>query len=235
MRKITLVQILVFTLLFALALGLSVLTTGALFGRLPLGDFRGITLVFVGFTFLYIYALVLYRLFLHFAPFNEGEIAQGSREEFSYHVYLLFYLILFYPIMRSGFMPVPLMRLIYLALGARLGRNTYSSGIILDPKFIEVGDNTLIGQYALIVPHVIENEKLAHYPIRIGNNVTIGAHSVVLAGVTIGDGALVATGAVVKKGTRIGAGEVWGGVPAKLVRAGGAGEGSFHNAAAEVE
>lgn len=234
MRKIRLVQILVFFLLFGTALGLSVFTTGVLFGRLPLGDFRGIVLVFIGIIFIYIYALVLYRLFLHFAPFNEGEIAQDSREEFSYHVYLLFYLILFYPIMRSGFMPVPLMRLVYQALGARLGNNTYSSGIILDPKFVEIGDNTLVGQYALIVPHVIENEKLAHYPVRIGSNVTIGAHSVVLAGVTIGDGALVATGAIVRKGTQIGAGEVWGGVPAKLVRA-GPGEDAFHAASAEVE
>ena len=57
-----------------------------------------------------------------------------------------------------------------------------------------------------------------HHSVRIGNNVTIGAHSVVLAGVTVGDGALVATGAVVKKGTRIGAGEIWGGVPAKLIK-----------------
>jgi acetyltransferase-like isoleucine patch superfamily enzyme len=64
---------------------------------------------------------------------------------------------------------------------------------------------------------VIENRKLAHYPIRVGNDVTIGAHSVVLAGVTIGDGALVATGAVVRKGTQIGAGEVWGGVPARRI------------------
>jgi len=69
-------------------------------------------------------------------PFGTGEIEAGSREEFSYHVYLLFYLILFYPIMRSGFMPVPLMRLVYQALGARLGSNTYSSGIILDLPFL---------------------------------------------------------------------------------------------------
>ncbi len=219
MRKIRFGQIAVFMMLFLVALGASVFTTAILFGSLPLGDFRGIVLVLVGILFLYIYAIVLYRLFLRLFPFEAGVVDPDSRAEFSYHVYLLFYLILFYPLMRSGFMPVPLMRLVYQALGAHLGANTYSSGIILDPPFIEIGDNTLIGQYALIVPHVIENDRLAHYPVRIGSNVTIGAHSVVLAGVTIGDGALVATGAVVKKGTEIGAGEVWGGVPARLVRA----------------
>jgi len=229
MRKITFSQILMFMMLSGAALGLGALTTWLLLGSLPLGDFRGVVLVIAGVIMVYCYTLLIYRLFLMLMPFAAGEIPAGSRAEFSYHVYLLFYLMLFYPVMRSGVVPVPLMRLVYQALGARLGSNTYSSGIILDPPFIEIGDNTLVGQYALIVPHVIENEKLAHYPVRIGNNVTIGAHSVVLAGVTIGDGALIATGAVVKKGTEIGPGEVWGGVPAKLVKAAGS-----SNAATDV-
>lgn len=233
MRKITFSQILMFMLLSGAALLLGALTTWLLLGSLPLGDFRGVVLVIAGIILVYCYALLFYRLFLRLMPFGAGEIEAGSREEFSYHVYLLFYLLLFYPVMRSGAVPVPLMRLVYQALGARLGANTYSSGIILDPPFIEIGDNTLVGQYALIVPHVIENEKLAHYPVRIGNNVTIGAHSVVLAGVTIGDGALVATGAVVRKGTEIGPGEVWGGVPAKRVRAAGA-SGDATEAASEA-
>lgn len=218
MRKINFVQIMVFSLLLFSAVSLSVITTYLLLGRLALGDFRGIVLVLAGILFLYLYAIIVYRLFLYFKPINEGEILENSSAEFSYHVYLLFYLILFYPIMRSGFMPAPLMRLFYQALGCRLGSNTFSQGIIQDPPFVEIGDNTLIGQYALIIPHVIENNKLAHYPVRIGNNVTIGAHSVVMSGVTIGDGALVATGAIVKKGTVIGAGEVWAGVPAELKR-----------------
>ena len=89
---------------------------------------------------------------------------------------------------------------------------------------MHIGANTIVGQYALLVPHVIEGERLAHYGIRIGNNVTIGAHAVVLSGVTIGDNAIVATGAIVSKNSRIGTNEVWGGVPAKRLRAGNAGE-----------
>ena len=125
---------------------------------------------------------------------------------------------LFYPVMRSGFMPAPLMRAFYLALGTRLGRNTYSQGIILDPPFVRVGSDSVIGQAALIVPHVIEGTRLAHFPVEIGNNVTIGAHAVVLSDVVVGDNAIVATGAVVPKGSRIGAGEVWGGVPARRIK-----------------
>jgi acetyltransferase-like isoleucine patch superfamily enzyme len=150
-------------------------------------------------------------------PLLEGEIPAGSQQEFVYHVHLLFFLILFYPITRSCFVPVPLMRVVLQALGARLGQNSYSSGIVFDPIFVEVGDNSLIGQSALLIPHVIEGHRLAHYRIRIGNNCTIGAGSAVLAGVSIGDGATVSIGAVVKKGTVIGPNEIWGGVPARLI------------------
>ena len=218
MRVIKPSQIAVFVALFCAALLAAIATAAIVPGHLPLGDFRGVSVVAAVVFFLYVYGIAIYRLFLHLAPLNAGEIAEGSRQEFIYHVYVLFYLILFYPIMRSGFPPAPLMRIFYLALGARLGENTYSQGIIHDPPFIDVGTNSVIGQYALLVPHVIEGTKLAHYPIRIGNNVTVGAHAVVLSDVTIGDGAIVATGAIVPKGTRIGAGEVWGGVPARLLQ-----------------
>lgn len=220
MRKINGLQILTFLVLFAIILGATFLLTPLLFDHIDFGDFRGVMLTLAGLFVFYMVALMIFRLFMWIAPLNAGEIPKNSQQEFVYHVYLLFFLILFYPVMRSGAVPLPLMRMVYLALGAKLGDNTYSSGIILDPKFVEVGANSLIGQYALIVPHALENERLGHYPIRIGNNVTIGAHAVVLAGCIIEDGALVATGAVVTKGTHIAAGEVWGGVPAKRIRGG---------------
>ena len=218
MRKIRGAEVATFVGLFFIVLLLALGTDAILLGRLALGDFRGIVLTVAAVILLYVYAFCAYRMFLKVYPLKEGEIGHGSREEFGYHVYLLFYLILFYPILRSGAMPVPLMRLIYQILGADLGDNTYSSGILLDPPMIHIGSNSIVGQFALLVPHVIEGDKLAHYPIRIGNNVTVGAHSVVLSGVTIGDNAIVATGAVVAKGTRIAANEVWGGVPARKLQ-----------------
>jgi len=225
LRKVSAAQILVFSALLLLSVIAAAATSWLLFSRSPLGDFRGVTLLTAFVLLLYLYSLAIYRLLVRAFPLRPGEIAPGSTQEFVYHVYLMFFMMLFYPVMRSGFVPVPLMRPFYQALGAKMGANTYSSGIIFDPLFVELGANTLVGQYALIVPHVIEGERLAHYPIRIGSAVTIGAGATVLAGVTIGDNAIVATGAVVMKDTQIPSGEVWGGVPARSLgqRSGGAG------------
>ncbi len=219
MRKIKPGQILVFLSLLTLSSVLALVTTHVLLGKLPLGDFRGITLVAAAIGFLYVYAIGVYRLYMAWFPLLPGVVEQDSSQEFRYHVYILFYLLLFYPIIRSGIPPAPLMRMFYLALGAKLGDNTYSQGIIHDPLFVEIGHDSVVGQGALLIPHVIEGHRLAHLPIRIGNHVTIGANAAVLSDVEIGDYAIVATGSVVKKGTRIAAHEVWGGVPARRIRA----------------
>ena len=218
MRKINGLQILVFFLAVSAALAMAVLTNSKLLGHLPLGDFRGVVLSVSGLIFLYVFAILVYRCGLWLIPLKSGEFSNDSREEFVYHVYLLFYLLLFYPVMRCGLIPVPIMRVFYLALGAKLGSNTYSSGIIFDPIFVEIGADCIVGQSALIVPHVIEGNRLAMYPVRIGNQVTIGANAIVLADVVIGDNAIIAAGAIVSKGTRVGNGEFWGGIPARRLK-----------------
>jgi acetyltransferase-like isoleucine patch superfamily enzyme len=220
MRKITFGPIALFSALLLLILTFGVGSTLLVLRPIPLGDYRGVVTVGLGTLLIYLYAFAVYRLFLKAMPLREGPIAEGSREEFGYHVYLLFYLILFYPLTRSRFIPVPLMRLVYQALGAKLGPNTYSSGTILDPPLTFIGANTIIGQDAVLYSHAIEGSRLSHHAIRIGDNVTIGANAVVMAGVTIDSDVIVAAGAVVMKGANLNRGEVWGGVPAKQLGGG---------------
>ena len=90
-----------------------------------------------------------------------------------------------------------------------------------DQGGIEIGDNVLIGQQVIIATlnHDLLPEKRANMlpaPVKIGNNVWIGAHATVLSGVTIGDGAVVAAGAVVTKD--VPANTVVAGVPAKVIK-----------------
>jgi acetyltransferase-like isoleucine patch superfamily enzyme len=218
MRKITGQQISLFFLMFGLILVLGVGTAYGLLGSLPLGDFRGVTIVIGAVVFIYLWAFAVYRLFLHFMPLKEGDLAEGSREEFAAQINNLFYLMLFNSLIRTHFLAVPLMRLVYQALGARMGDNTYSVGAILDPPLTEFGANCIIGHDAVLFCHAIEGRHFALSRIRVGDNVTIGAAAVVMPGVTIGDGAIVSAGAVVLKDTQIGPGEVWGGVPARRLK-----------------
>lgn len=223
MRAIKPGQIMLFLLLLAIILTLGVGATALLLGQAPLGDFRGVVLLLAGVFLVYTAAFIVYRLFLWLLPLQEGSIPEHSRAELSANVNILFYLLLFNTLVRSHVLPVPIMRLVYLALGARLGGNTYSAGALLDPPLTEIGSNCIVGHDAVIFAHVIEGSKLELKRVRIGDGVTIGAMAIVMAGVTIGDGAIVSAGAVVGKDTRIGAGEIWGGVPARLLRAAPAG------------
>lgn len=218
MRKITGRQITVFLMHYGVILGLGSATAYGLLGTLPLGDFRGVTIVIGAVVFIYLYAFAVYRLFLHFMPLAEGELAEGSQQEFAAQVNILFYLLLFNSLIRTHFLPVPLMRLVYQALGARLGENTYSAGTLLDPPLTEFGANCIIGHDAVLFCHAIEGRRFALSRIRVGDNVTIGATAVIMSGVNIGDGAIISAGAVVPKNTHIGPGEVWGGVPAKRLK-----------------
>ena len=218
MRKITPQQISLFFLMFGLILVLGVGTAYGLLGGLPLGDFRGVTILIGAVVFIYLWAFAVYRLFLHFMPLQEGELAEGSRAEFAAQVNSLFYLFLFNTPIRTHVLPAPLMRLVYQALGARMGTNTYSVGAILDPALTEFGANCIIGHDAVLFCHAIEGRHFAFARIRVGDNVTIGAGAVVLGGTTIDTDAIVAIGAVVPRGTYIGRGEVWGGVPAKRLK-----------------
>ena len=219
MRKIGAVAIIVFLALLSLSIALAVATAWFGIGSIPhLGDFRAIVVSAGALVLVYAYGILVHRIFLCMMPLLDGNISAGSSQEFVYHVYVLFYLILFNSLIRGGIIPIPILRMIYLALGARLGPNTYCSGIIYDPLFVRIGANSVVGETALLVPHVIEGNMLGHYWILIGNNVTIGAHAVVLSGVTIGDNAIVAANSLVAKGTQINSDEVWGGSPARRLR-----------------
>ena len=210
---------LTFLALLTPVLVLAWLLTSISMRHLPfVGTGRGLLMVAIAVLLVQALGLIAHRLFLRALPLRAGEISAGSRQEFIYQVYILFYLILFNSMLRAQFIPIPLMRLVYLALGARLGPNTYTSGIIFDPLFVTVGSNCMIGETTLLLPHVIEGERLGHFPIHIGNNVTIGAHAIILAGVTIGDNVIVAANSVVAKHRILLRGEMWGGSPARRLR-----------------
>ena len=105
----------------------------------------------------------------------------------------------------------------------KLGRHVFINAgcCFQDQGGIEIGDNVQIGHQTVIATlnHDLNPEKrwnMIPAPVKIGNNVWIGSHATILAGVTIGDNSVVAAGAVVNKD--IPSNVVVGGVPAKIIK-----------------
>ena len=112
----------------------------------------------------------------------------------------------------------------------RIGDNVGISGSTLRcSTAITIGDNTTIGSGCLIIDtdgHPLQATQrrqatdfyrnTVSKPIVIGNDVFIGARSIVLKGVTIGDGAIVGAGSVVTKD--VPAGAVVAGNPARVIK-----------------
>lgn len=163
------------------------------------------------------FSMLEYRIFLYFFPLEHGVIQKGSRSEYSYCVYML-HLIFVYFWHTSELIPFPIKKELYAILGTKFGHNSRGGAIILDPPLTFLGDNVILGYQSMISGHVADGAKFTLSPVRIGNDVTIGARVIIMPGVTIGDGAIVAAGSVVTKGKVIGPGEIWGGLPAKFIK-----------------
>lgn len=113
--------------------------------------------------------------------------------------------------------------LFYRLMGMTVGARTHiNTAVVADCNLISIGDDTVIGGDVTLIAHSIEGPNLVTAPVKIGSRVTVGLMSVVMPGCEIGDGAVLAANAVLKKGTKVGPGEVWGGVPAKCIGVRGA-------------
>lgn len=89
---------------------------------------------------------------------------------------------------------------------------------------IRIGDNGLMGPGTMILSsnHGIKKglpmreQPFTEKDVSIGNDVWIGAKSIIVAGVTIGDGAIIAAGSVVTKD--VAPYSIAGGIPAKFIK-----------------
>lgn len=108
--------------------------------------------------------------------------------------------------------------------GATIGDNfLFNDGYPLDGNFpwlISIGDNVTLATHVKILAHDASTAKIegAHTKIgivSIGNNVFIGANSVILCNVRIGDNVVVGANSVVTKD--LPSNGIYGGNPAELI------------------
>jgi hypothetical protein len=175
-------------------------------------------LIFIALFFFFFGVCLIYRLFISFFIFPIGEILPHSKSEFYWMIYTLFWLFFFNPLMNSRILPIPLTRPFYRLLGCRVGEGTYFAGLVLDAHFVSFGQKVIVGMDSKFVPHVFEGPRLAHYPIKIEDGVTIGAGSIILAGSQIGKNSIIGAISLVPKNSKIGENEVWAGIPARFIK-----------------
>ena len=108
----------------------------------------------------------------------------------------------------------------YKSLGMKIGENTLVGGVIKDPCVTEFGENTTMGEYAVIYGHIhnYEKETITIDRVTIGNNCVIGAGAIVMPGAVIQDNVTLAAGALVTKYQVLEKGKTYGGVPAKEIK-----------------
>ena len=108
-------------------------------------------------------------------------------------------------------------------MGMEVGKNFKRlNGVILDPAhcwLIKIGDNVTLAPRVHILCHDASTKTFLNYTkigrVIIGNNVFIGAESVVLAGVSIGNNVIIGANSTVTKD--VPDNSVYVGSPAKLL------------------
>jgi acetyltransferase-like isoleucine patch superfamily enzyme len=104
------------------------------------------------------------------------------------------------------------------AMGMKIGRHAFvNTELLSDPSLLTLGDDVTIGGSARICAHYGGGGNLVIEPVVIGDRATIGLAVTIMGDVRIGRGAVVLPHSAVLPGSRIGDGEVWGGVPARPI------------------
>lgn len=156
---------------------------------------------------------LLLRVLLRFKPMPTGEHSQES-SAFTYWKLLT----VVYRLGQAAItwsLPFFMRPLRDAMFGARIGANVAFGGTIDDPYMVSVGEGSVLGNASLVSANYVSDAKLVCHRVEIGCQVTVGANSVIMPGVRIGDGAVIMTGSVVMPGTQIPAGERWRGNPAR--------------------
>ncbi len=120
-----------------------------------------------------------------------------------------------------GLLMLPFSNFYYQLAGTKID----SSAIICDPDcihdlyLVSVGKNSVLGWGSLVLGHCLPEPSQALLgAVEIGDDVLVGARSLIWPNVKVGDRSIIQNGSVVRPGTIIPPDEIWGGIPASKIR-----------------
>ena len=123
----------------------------------------------------------------------------------------------------SNYLPNSLRLVLVRLVNVKCGKSFIGQQVIFDsehPENIEIGDYCAITMRCVLLTHYVKPHGNSHVyeigKIKIGNNVFLGANTVITKPVTIGDNVIVGAGSIITKD--IPSNEIWAGVPARFIK-----------------
>jgi hypothetical protein len=112
--------------------------------------------------------------------------------------------------------PLPWAKILPLKLfNIKLANNTGVLDSYIDSDFIEIGNNTILGEGSVIMSSMILTDYLILRKVILKENVTIGAFSVIAPGTIVEEGAILGTGSYTNINQRLERNCIYFGRPAK--------------------
>jgi hypothetical protein len=156
------------------------------------------------------------RLLVKFWPLRQGTYSMNDSQFTRWKLFTVLY-----EFGRGALVPFTTVfakPLVVKMFGANMGRYTAFAGHINEPPLISVGDGAILGQDCVITAHAITSGHIILREVKIGKGATVGINVVIMPGAEVGDDAVIAACSVVAMGTKIPAGELWGGIPARKIK-----------------
>jgi len=153
--------------------------------------------------------VVMFKGSRHLLPhFEDGYYAVETEQWLAYEYYESYYVLFAH---FASFFSVFLdTKPRHAFFGAKIGRNTIvGNGRLFNPERTVIGNNCFFGYNAIMSGHVYEGDRLYLKTVRIGNNVTVGANAVILAGADVGDNVIIGANTVVPKDRTIPPNSIW--------------------------
>ena len=105
--------------------------------------------------------------------------------------------------------------LVWRLFGAKVGSDVALGGAVGEPFMVTVEDGAVLGFGSVVAGSVIADGKITLGNVRVGKGATLGVYALAMGGIDIGDNAKVVGGSMLIPGSKIPAGEIWRGNPAR--------------------